>query len=323
MEQITIVVPTYNRPSFLKKFIFFLDEFKITCPIIVADGSDDPELMLNRTIIKEHNIIHNNQIIHWIDKSFFIERINNAVKLVKTNYCKINSDDDFFSREFILNSIVKLNNYKNLVAITGYQFSFHNKFKYNFNRPIEVNSENPLERIIRNKSNWHPWSVYRTNILYLILSKSTIFIGKLSKTSELTNWIKIRYFGFYLKLYTSLFGKIKSLRYCENVTVYHENNWGKKHSNFSFDEILLHDSFIIFLKDIFHSIKADFNLSSAKSSALILATLYYDKQVEKNKTIFSRISDKIEFFLKMKFNFIYFIIYDYKFIKKIIKFIQG
>ena len=112
------------------------------------------------------------------------------------------------------------------------------------------------------------------------------------------------------------------MRYCENVTVYHENNWGKKHSNFSFGEILLHDSFIIFLKDIFHSIKADFNLSSTKSSALILATLYYDKQVEKNKTILSRVLNKIEFFFKKKFNLIYFIIYDYKFIKKIIKFIQ-
>lgn len=322
MCQITIIVPTYNRSYLLRKLILFLDKFKIDCPIIIADCSDEKELIINKSNIEQYNKTHNNQIIHLVDNSFFIKRIYNAIKIVKTTYCKINTDDDFFSKEFIIKSITELNKDKNLVAITGYQLAYHNKFEFFFNRANEVGGKNPLDRIRKNKSNWHPWSVYRTNTLKLILSRSMITINKLSDKDELTNWIKIRYFGFYLRLYSSLFGKIKSIRYCENIVVYHENNWGKKHSNFSFNEILLNDSFKNFLKDIVNSVKTDFNLTTSKSSALVLATLYYDKQVDRDKSIFFRILNKIEYILKEKLKLIYFIIYDYNNVKKILKFID-
>jgi hypothetical protein len=52
-----------------------------------------------------YNLKNNNQIHHVVDGSSFVDRIYNALKLVKTIFCKINSDDDFFSKNYILDKI--------------------------------------------------------------------------------------------------------------------------------------------------------------------------------------------------------------------------
>ena len=62
----------------------------------------------------------NFSVEHFIDQSFFLKRIYLASKLVSTNYCKINTDDDFFSAEYVQKAVDYLVNDKFTATVTGY-----------------------------------------------------------------------------------------------------------------------------------------------------------------------------------------------------------
>ena len=86
MKECSIVIPTFNRSKFLKILLKYISFSKVTCPIIVADGStDENELDENKKIIFELKK-NNFEINHLIDKSFFIRRLYLASNLIKTKY---------------------------------------------------------------------------------------------------------------------------------------------------------------------------------------------------------------------------------------------
>ena len=41
MKDCTLIIPTYHRSNFLYILLKYIEEFKIDCPIIVADGSTE------------------------------------------------------------------------------------------------------------------------------------------------------------------------------------------------------------------------------------------------------------------------------------------
>ena len=297
LNSTTIVIPTFNRPKFLENLILYLSEFKITSPVIVADGSNKKNIILNKKLIRKYNQKNNNQIYHYEDNSFFVERIYNALKLVKTNFCKINSDDDYFSKSYIINSAIGLNKNKSYVAFTGYQISYQGKEKYNFAAADEILNKDPYNRIKFAKNNWHIWSVYRTKELKLIFSRAINSMPRsISQKNELNHWIKIKILGFYMRSYTALLGKVKNSRCCENITVYHQKNWARKH-NFLISDIFSNIGFNFFFKKILFYVCKDFNLSTANATGIVMLTLFSDKQVYKKKNILFKIVNKLQYLL--------------------------
>jgi glycosyltransferase domain-containing protein len=328
LKDTTIIIPTFNRHKFLKILIRYLFEFKISCPIIIADGSNKKNLILNKKIIDEHNQKNNNQIYHLVDQSNFEERLYNAIKLVKTYCCKINTDDDFFSKSFIENSTNELKNNKSYSALTGYQISYYSKNKdYHFAPANEILENNPYKRIMVAINNTHLWSVYRTKELKLIFLNAldSMPIGT-HKKSELNNWIRIRIFGFYMRAYTALLGNVKNSKCCENITIYHENNWANKHKNFSLSNILSTSGLNFFFRKIIDNICKDFKLDKRKATTIVLLTLTYDKQTFKQSNIIEKISYKLKNFYYHKLEkYILFFIdtkKDLKEVKKIINYIN-
>ena len=45
---ITILIPTYNRPGYLKRMLGYYNDFGVVYNIIVADGSSDEIKMVNK-----------------------------------------------------------------------------------------------------------------------------------------------------------------------------------------------------------------------------------------------------------------------------------
>jgi len=327
LNDVTIVIPTFNRKKFLKKIILYFSKFEITCPIIVADGSDKKNLVFNKKLIREYNLKNNNQIHHVVDGSSFVDRIYNALKLVKTIFCKINTDDDFFSKNYILNSSAGLKNKKNYAAFTGYQISFHSKKKYNFVEAYDSLQQNPCDRIQFSKSNWNIWSTYRTKELKHIFMRATDSMpASRNRDNELNHWIKIRMLGFYMKAYTALLGGVKNTNSCENITIYHPNNWAKKHNQFLLSDILISKNFKFFFKKMIFYIRKDFNLDISKANDIANLILFSDKQFHRKKSLQFRILNKLKhlfFSNKLVSQFFMLIKKDSNEVKKIIDFINS
>lgn len=54
---ITILIPTYNRPEYLKRVLGYYADYQVACDIIVADSSSDENKELNRGAISSFSNI--------------------------------------------------------------------------------------------------------------------------------------------------------------------------------------------------------------------------------------------------------------------------
>ena len=111
-DELTVVVPTYNRPKYLKRS---LDYWGATAfKIIVADGSDkkyDGDIPLNVAYFHSNELLIN-------------ERWSNALQKVKTPYVVFCADDDFLSLSGIKNCLDYLNNFSDYSSAQGLAVTF-------------------------------------------------------------------------------------------------------------------------------------------------------------------------------------------------------
>ena len=330
MEDCTIIIPTFNRSKYLKILLNYLNLSNISCPIIIADGSlSSSEIDQNIKIISESK--KNNDISHFVDKSFFVKRLFLASNLVKTKYCKINTDDDFFGRDYINLAIQELSSNKDFSAITGYNVSFHRNFKNSQTSKVFLGEKhsayenNVIERFRNAKFNWQPWAVYKSETMKKIFQITNDVTQNAVVNSDFDEAKQLRLFSFVMKLKSLSDGKYKYINKCMNVTVYHEENWGRQHkidtSNFFFDKEFI--TWMIDLKKIFNDEK---NFDDLIKLILIKDKhLNYISKVEKNfiQKIFNLSINKLIEILISKFQLVksneFFLEND---AKKIIKFLR-
>tara|TARA_B100002052_G_C15854589_1_gene586816 strand:+ start:639 stop:1646 length:1008 start_codon:yes stop_codon:yes gene_type:complete len=294
MKECSIVIPTFNRSKFLKILLKYISFSKVTCPIIVADGStDENELDENKKIIFELKK-NNFEINHLIDKSFFIRRLYLASNLIKTKYCKINTDDDLFGYEYIESSIKEFSSDKNLSAITGYNVSFHvnkknpKKSKVVLGEKSSAIEDNIINRFRNSKFNWQPWAVYKTETIKNILQITDDITHNFEIKNSFDEAKLIRFFSFIMKIKSLNDGKYKYINKCMNVTLYHENNWGKKHKIETFD-FIFDKEFTSWLTEL----KKKFNYEQRIDIRLIKLALLNDKHFYNNQVQYKNVLQKI------------------------------
>ena len=174
-------------------------------------------------------------ITHIIDDSFIMNRIHNSMSKIETKYCKMNMDDDFFSKEFIEDSIDSFEKNSDYSVITGYSISFHqetdniSKSKY-YLGDQEINLQDDLiERFEFSKFNWHPFGVYKKDLIEMIFKEYVDIVKNTETETNFNQAMLFRFFSYNMKLHSLIQGKVKLLKRCMNLTIYHENNWGKQH----------------------------------------------------------------------------------------------
>ena len=292
MKDCTIIIPTYNRSEYLKILLNHLIVSNITCPIIIADGSNNSyEIEKNVQMISK--LKTKLDINHLIDDSFFVKRLYLASNLVTTKYCKINTDDDFFSQDYINLAIEELSTTKEFSAITGYNVSFH---KNNINPKTSkvflgekhsAHEDNVIDRFRNAKFNWQPWALYKSETMKQILKITNDVTQGANVSNNFDEAKQFRFFSFVMKLKYLIDGKYKYINKCMNITVYHEENWGKKHKidtfNFFFDK-----EFMTWIIDL----KKKFNYEK-KFDDLIKMTLINDKHFYRKKELKKNFIQKI------------------------------
>ena len=115
MERVTVIIPSKNRPEFLRRSILFWS--KHLFPVIVADGSDEPQ---SECFIDQYT----DHIKYIHSKSPLPKRLEIAASLVDTEYCILLSDDEFYLPKALLECVVFLDNNHEYIAAGGVAVGF-------------------------------------------------------------------------------------------------------------------------------------------------------------------------------------------------------
>ncbi|KMT22638.1 TIGR00180 family glycosyltransferase [Clostridium cylindrosporum] len=123
-EDLTILIPTYNRPEVFKRTLSFFNSFKNCKPyIIVLDSSSDVNKKVNESTVLNYN---NKKISYYaFDDSIECDfKINFGFEIIKTPYTAICADDDILTEEGIIKSLELLKEDNSLFSVKGKNLYF-------------------------------------------------------------------------------------------------------------------------------------------------------------------------------------------------------
>ena len=121
MENLTIIIPSNNRPFFLRRAIKYWNNYNF--PLIIVDGSSETQ----KKWMDENS---NENIQYFYKKTSFPDRLNFAAKLVKTKYCILIPDDEFYCVSVLKRCVNFLESNNEYVAVNGCAIGFF----YTFNK---------------------------------------------------------------------------------------------------------------------------------------------------------------------------------------------
>ena len=116
----TIIIPTHNRPQFLKRLLLFLSSVQCPSPIVVVDSSDSSTANLSEAVVSDVqsqlsiNYIHNRQR--------FEVKCMETLQATATPYVVLCADDDFVNPFAIEPCISFLEGNPNYALTRGVQF---------------------------------------------------------------------------------------------------------------------------------------------------------------------------------------------------------
>ncbi|MDA8692806.1 TIGR00180 family glycosyltransferase [Saprospiraceae bacterium] len=215
LSDVTIVIPSFNRPKYLRRANFFWSKYDVR--VIILDGSLDEMI----------NVKWGNNVEYIHKPISFFKRLRFASTLVDTKYVSLLSDDEFYLPSSIESVLNELDKDSDLVSCGGqcvlFDYSngkvngrpFYPKLK-NYN----VSSVNPLDRMNYHMSNYVPSTLY--SIMKVDVWNRAIDI----MTEQIFDVYALTELQF--EIATSFYGKTKNinqlfwLRSNENVPVRNE-----------------------------------------------------------------------------------------------------
>ena len=127
MRKFSIIIPTYNRPEYLRRILSYYSEYGEKYNIIVADSSSGENKKSNKKFISS---LSNLNISHLSDYPSTINpshKIANAINYADTKYCVLCADDDFITPNGINQSVDFLEKNPDFTVAHGHYISFYLK----------------------------------------------------------------------------------------------------------------------------------------------------------------------------------------------------
>jgi len=183
ISKCTIIIPTFNRPQYLRRILSYYNGFEENYNIIIADSSFDKIKQLNKIIISKIS----NHDIHYIDKYSCdvnpYHKLADAINQAKTKYSVFCADDDFITPRGINQSMDFLEKNQDFTVAHGNYISFYlqiNKKKkqkfywtpgYPYNSIVFPDAES---RLNYNFDSYYPtlYAVHRTDFLKMIFEET-------------------------------------------------------------------------------------------------------------------------------------------------------
>ncbi|MBU3176438.1 TIGR00180 family glycosyltransferase [Clostridium estertheticum] len=209
-NNITIIVPTYNRPYYLNRTLNFINNYKYIKPnVIVLDSSDDNNKLVNKKNIekfKNRNIVYKEYSSKVrVDRKLSLYLLSDELN---TEYTAICFDDDFLTEEGIIDSIKALDKDKELFSTKGknlyFPISMGNLIEYDWFEALEHNNAmDRLRKITQGFVANFAFLVFRTNEY----KKMQTFFDE-NKEFLPPNSIFVEYLYSFLKITTGKIAKI-------------------------------------------------------------------------------------------------------------------
>lgn len=95
MSDITIIIPTYNRPDYLKRILSYYNDAKGGFEFVVADSSSDENKKKNKETVKSFQNLSISYLAGYPDDINPWYKFEDALQSVHTKYAVFCGDDDF------------------------------------------------------------------------------------------------------------------------------------------------------------------------------------------------------------------------------------
>lgn len=166
---VTIVVPTYNRPGYLRRLCRFFASKKVTDPILILDSSNPENTALNQESVAQSGLNIRYEYFENLKDQF--EKYQRGVAMVTTPYVVMCADDDFIFPDTVHACVDFLENNPDYVLCHGYYVNFeesdHIRLAYvQYKRGI-ISAADPLVRVCELMSDYEAtmYGVHRTPVL--------------------------------------------------------------------------------------------------------------------------------------------------------------
>jgi glycosyltransferase domain-containing protein len=175
LEQLTIVIITYERYPFLKRLMQFYDDYQLEAQILVLDSSsenpDDREL---KTLFSRDNVTWKK----YDSSIFFANKISEGCKHIITEYAVLCADDDFLIPSALTECVDYLKNNKDYASAHGLYFNHTNAedaYRKGFSiGPLDRNgrsseqesAEERLNAYLSGKTGYYPMYAVHSKVLF-------------------------------------------------------------------------------------------------------------------------------------------------------------
>jgi glycosyltransferase domain-containing protein len=163
---LTIVIPTYNRHKYLLRSIHYWSNYDVN--VLVIDGGDSKLDQLYLSSLSP-NISY-----HYVPIGF-LKRLEIASNLIKTKYCILLGDDEFFIPSALNSAIKALEKDSELVACCGQSVNFWpgkiaswtskdvvllSHISYPERKGYLISQNTPYKRMLEHMTDYSPTSIY-------------------------------------------------------------------------------------------------------------------------------------------------------------------
>ena len=194
-ERLSIIIPTHNRPEFIRRTLFYYHSAKCNFKIVISDSSDVSKKKENIKIVKAYKkklcitYFHTEQSFHY--------KIKEALNRVDSDYVTLCSDKDFIVIKNLVKCVNFLRKNNDYCLVIGKEITFLNIDEYSLlscsmiyiriNENYDCEFEQASERLSNYLSNYFPiiYSVFRTNSLINAVNKTINISSGSNRFSEL------------------------------------------------------------------------------------------------------------------------------------------
>lgn len=151
LQEITIIIPTYNRPKLLARLLNYYATKKTTAQFLVLDSSNDENKKLNESATE----VLANQVRYYSFPSTLpvAEKLLEGIKQVNTPFCAFCADDDVLFVDGVAEALNFLKNNPDYVCADGIYLNF-NEVGHDIQLTVEyasngINADNPGARVFK------------------------------------------------------------------------------------------------------------------------------------------------------------------------------
>ncbi|MFC1845162.1 TIGR00180 family glycosyltransferase [Thermodesulfobacteriota bacterium] len=216
-KQLTYLIPTRNRPQFLRRLFTFMDIMNERAAIQVIDSSQLEDQERNRILVEEFGKRLNLQY-KFADLPM-VTKCRQAVEQVTTPYLAFCADDDFLLPDAVYSCVDFLSHKPDYSCAQGIMVSLitDQQNRCTKLRGYSLEDDSPIRRFQRLAANWYTvfHSVYRTPTI----------VKAFQVTDDTCDDIRARIFPeFMLSQMSVILGKVKFFPYLYILREEHASN---------------------------------------------------------------------------------------------------